>query len=130
MKLKFINTFVEIIVSNMRKYIIISCFILPFLFSCFSTRKATYFTYLQDSIFQETAPPEHIIQKNDLLSITVNSLDPEASKLFNMPSNSQVRSSTPTGDVMEPTSYLVDREGFIRFLMLGNMRAEGLTKEQ
>ena len=118
----------------MGKYI--KCIILVVLFSplfcsCVNTRKASYFTDLQDSsAFNELLVPEHFIQKNDLLSITVSSIDPEASKIFNMPNRPEVRSSTPTGDVMEPAGYLVDKHGFIRFLMIGNIKAEGLTKEQ
>lgn len=115
----------------MLKYVLLFFLLIPLFFSCINTRKATYFNDLKDSTtFNEGVVPEHIIQKNDLLSITVNSLDPEASRVFNMPVESNIRSSTPNGDVMEPTGYLVGNDGFIRFLMLGNVKAEGLSKAQ
>ncbi|WP_245652261.1 polysaccharide biosynthesis/export family protein [Rufibacter tibetensis] len=104
---------------------------MPFLFSCVNSRKATYFNDLGDNAsFATIEIPEPIIQQNDLLSITVSSLNPEASRIFNLPNQSEVRSSTPTGDVMEPAGYLVDKDGMIRFLMLGAVKAEGLTKSQ
>jgi polysaccharide export outer membrane protein len=76
------------------------------------------------------AIPEYVFQQNDVISITVSSLDPEASDVFNRPNQTQVRSSTPTGDELQPAGYLVNRNGFINFLMIGNIKAEGLTKEQ
>jgi polysaccharide export outer membrane protein len=115
----------------MRVYFIIAVLAMPLFFSCVNTRKATYFANLPDSTtFNEVTVPEYTIQKNDLLSITVSSVDPEASETFNRPNQSQVRSSTPTGDVIEPAGYLVNSDGFIRFLMLGLVKAEGLSKEQ
>jgi polysaccharide export outer membrane protein len=115
----------------MYKYLLFQLVFVSLLCSCVNTRKTTYFSDLQDSaVFNELAVPEHIIQKNDVLSITVNSIDPEASRMFNMPNENEVRSSTPTGDVIEPAGYLVNKDGFIRFLMIGDIKAEGLTKEQ
>jgi polysaccharide export outer membrane protein len=115
----------------MQRYVALVFFLFPLFFSCANSRKVTYFPNLQDSVtFNEMEVPDHVIQKNDVLSISVNSIDPEASKMFNLPNQSQVRSSTPTGDVMEPGGYLVNKDGFIRFLMLGTVKAEGLTKEQ
>lgn len=106
-------------------------FLLLLLVSCTNTKKVTYFGDLKKAaVFDETEPPEIIIKKNDLLSIVISSIDPEASKVFNMPNESEIRSSTPSGDVMEPAGYLVGKDGFIRFLMIGNVKAEGLTKDQ
>jgi polysaccharide export outer membrane protein len=99
--------------------------------SCVNPRKAIYFNDLKDStLFSDVEPPEHIIRKNDLLSITVNSQNPDASRMFNLSNETKVRASTPSGDVVEPAGYLVDKEGLIQFLLLGNIRAEGLTKKQ
>ncbi|ALJ00985.1 sugar transporter [Rufibacter tibetensis] len=115
----------------MRSKVLLAILLLPFLFSCVNSRKATYFNDLGDNAsFATIEIPEPIIQQNDLLSITVSSLNPEASRIFNLPNQSEVRSSTPTGDVMEPAGYLVDKDGMIRFLMLGAVKAEGLTKSQ
>jgi polysaccharide export outer membrane protein len=99
--------------------------------SCVNPRKAIYFNDLKDSaLFSDVEPPEHVIRRNDLLSITVNSQNPDASRMFNLSNETKVRASTPSGDVVEPAGYLVDKEGVIQFLLLGNIRAEGLTKKQ
>ena len=54
--------------------------------SCVNTQKAIYFNGLNDgTITSQTPVPESLIQKNDLLSISVTSLNPEASAIFNSP---------------------------------------------
>ena len=75
---------------------------------CIDTREVVYFNGVPDSqIPGKTAVPESPIQKNDILSITVSSLNPEATAVFNPPS-----------------------AGTIQFPFLGSIKADGLTKEQ
>jgi polysaccharide export outer membrane protein len=115
----------------MQKNLIVFLLTLGLLSSCVNSKRATYFINLKDSsAFNEVEAPEHIIEKNDILSISVNSINAEASKTFNMPNHSEVRSTTSTEVVLEPGGYLVSRDGTIRFLMVGDIIAEGLTKEQ
>jgi polysaccharide export outer membrane protein len=115
----------------MRNNFIIFIFILPVFFSCVNTKKTMYFANLQDStIFNEIEAPEYVIQRNDLLSITVSSIDPDASQMFNMTNRSEARTSTPTGEILESSGYLVNRNGYIRFVALGLIKAEGLSKGQ
>ncbi len=90
-----------------------------------------YFANMQDStIFNEIEVPEYLIQRNDLLSITVSSIDPDASQMFNMTNKSEARTSTSTGEIIESSGYLVNSNGYIRFLALGLIKAEGLSKRQ
>jgi len=93
--------------------------------SCGSTKNVVYFPSVKDGSIATTTPfPESVIQKNDILSITVSSLNPEASAIFNSPGASgPAASGTPAG-------YLVNSEGNIQFPVLGTMKAEGLTKYQ
>jgi polysaccharide export outer membrane protein len=115
----------------MGKHLIIFVLVFSMLSSCVNTKKAAYFANLRDStVFNDLNIPEYVIQKNDLLSITVNSINPDASRIFNLPNKQEIRSSTPTGTVLEPAGYLVNNEGFIKFLMIGSILAEGSTKEQ
>jgi polysaccharide export outer membrane protein len=101
------------------------------LVGCVNTRKATYFNNLKDnSEFQELTVPEHIIQANDLLAITVSSQNPEAARIFNVQGRPEIRSTTPAGTQLELAGYLVNKAGQIRFLMLGNIQAQGLTTDQ
>ena len=94
----------------------------PVFFSCVNTRKAIYFDIEKDSVTSITYQnADNIIQKNDILSITVSSLSPEASVMYNQP-NQGVQGS--------PGGYLVNKEGNIQFPVIGLIKAEGLTKEQ
>ena len=91
--------------------------------SCVNTRKATYFNNLTDSTaFVNMPVPKSTIQPNDILSITVSSLNPEATQIFNTP-NGQANGSQPSG-------YLVNEDSTILFPILGPVKAGGLTKEQ
>lgn len=115
----------------MRKSLILVVAVLPLIFSCVNTRRATYFNNLLDSTsFGEAFIPDHIIKKKDILSINVSSLNPQASELFNIPNKTQVQSTTPTGELVQPAGYLVDQDGLIQFHELGKVRAEGLTQKQ
>jgi polysaccharide export outer membrane protein len=113
------------------RYIFTALLIGAFFCSCINTRRATYFNDLPDTAsYRQLAVPEVIIRRNDVLSINVSSPNPDASRLFNLSNNPQVRSSTPTGDQIEPAGYLVDKDGNVRFLMLGVIKAEGRTRKQ
>jgi polysaccharide export outer membrane protein len=91
--------------------------------SCVDTKKAVYFNDIKEaSIEINLAEVEAVIQKSDLLSISVTSLSPEATVIFNMPNSSPGN--------LEGSGYLVDQDGYLLFPILGNIRAVGLTKKQ
>lgn len=98
--------------------------------SCANTKKALYFVDVRDSVLSSTnIPGEPPIQSNDLLAISVTSLNPEASSIFNAVAVSN--SITPsTGTVTPSDGYLVNAAGYIQFPVLGNIKVAGLTKEQ
>lgn len=106
--------------------------------SCYNSRKAVYFNNIQDTTLTNTvASSEPVIQPNDLLNITVTSLNPEASMVFNTPNITMPVTATSTGTT--PTSgygtpqlmgYLVNTDGTIKFPVLGSVKAAGLTKRQ
>jgi polysaccharide biosynthesis/export protein len=99
--------------------------------ACVSSREAVYFNNIQDSeIPTGVADIEPLIQKNDLLSISVSSLNPEASKIFNAPNISEAEGMDLAGRAMSISGYLVNQEGNIQFPFLGNMKAAGLTKKE
>jgi len=70
------------------------------------------------------------IQKNDILGITISSLNAEASAIFNPPNNNNQRSTTVTGSSAEPGGYLVTDDGTIQLPVLGNIKAAGLSKKE
>jgi polysaccharide export outer membrane protein len=97
--------------------------------SCTSTKKATYFSDQKNGSFDAPAIPKLIIQNNDLLSISVSSLNPEASAVFNQPNNPPSGNNNTT-TTTAATGYLVDGEGNVQFPFLGAVKAAGLTKDE
>jgi polysaccharide biosynthesis/export protein len=95
--------------------------------SCTNTKKAVYFSDQKSGSFEAPVIPKLIIQNNDLLSISVSSLNPEASAVFNQPNNAPANSTSTTTSA---TGYLVDGEGNIQFPFLGAVKAAGLTKDE
>ena len=90
--------------------------------SCSSGKNLRYFPEVKDGSIQSNTPfPESVIQKSDILSITVSSLNPDASAPFNSPNS---------GAAGSPIGYLVNTEGNIQFPLIGSINAEGLTKNQ
>lgn len=99
--------------------------------SCTDVKKATYFNNLSDGEIQVKAESlEPVIQKNDLLSISVSSLNADASKLFNAPNEAAIQTSRTLTGIPYAAGYLVDQEGFIYFPVLGDIKVAGITKKQ
>ncbi|QHL88829.1 polysaccharide export protein [Nibribacter ruber] len=102
-----------------------------FVFGCSSTKKVVYFNNIQDSVLPSGVENiEPLIQKNDLLSISVSSLNPEASKIFNTPNVTDSEAPDFSGRATSVSGYLVNAQGYIQFPILGNIKALGLTKRQ
>lgn len=98
--------------------------------SCTNTKKAIYFNDIQSSTIPlALVDLEPVIQKNDLLSISVSSSNPQATLVFNTPNATATQSSTATGNNIQTSGYLVNQEGYIKFPILGNLKAAGLTKK-
>ena len=100
--------------------LLIGIIVLP---SCSTTKNNIYFkdiqkdTTLQNLVSKDFEPK---IQKGDLLSITVGSLSPENTLLYNIPQNT----------IVGQPGYLVDENGNIQFVKLGQLPAEGLTRKE
>src|SRR5262245_49337946 len=119
-------------------FLLVLCFLCILSVSCVNTKKIVYFNNVQDTTLKTTdVNIESVIQKNDLLSITVSSLNPEASLVFNLPNQAASVSSlsvatnpngpTPGANTQQPMGYLVGSEGSIKFPVLGTIQAAGLT---
>lgn len=78
---------------------------------------------------------ELLVQPDDLLRITVHSLDPEAAAPFNLENPTANGGGGGGQGLNDPTTlelfrgYLVDREGNIDFPLLGTIPVEGKTLE-
>jgi polysaccharide export outer membrane protein len=107
------------------------------LFSC-TRRNLTYLSDLPDQqIYTESISnaPEHKIQPEDIISITVTSLNPESNALFNRGEIVAVRgdgnykaNAVSSATMLSKEGYLVGKDGFITFPVLGKVQLNGLTK--
>ncbi len=99
--------------------------------SCSTNRNAVYFNTLSDTSFSASGlENQPLIQKNDLISIYVSSLNPEATTVFNTPNIPTLNASTSMGTQTQISGYLVNPDGTIQFPVLGSITAAGLTKKQ
>ncbi|MBR4311770.1 MAG: polysaccharide biosynthesis/export family protein [Bacteroidaceae bacterium] len=118
---------------KLRSFFIISCCAF-LLFGCNSYRKVPYLqeTYVKN----DTLPPHPMydakIMPKDLLTITVNTTDPESANLFNLTAQSSFNSARSSSLSQSPTlqQYLVSNEGTIEFPVLGSLQISGLTKSE
>jgi polysaccharide export outer membrane protein len=107
--------------------------VLGIISSCTPTRNLVYFSDMKDNVGYSEEIRNKIdseIQPDDLLSITVNSLNPESNTLFN---NGVLQTTGSTSAVPASKSgegYLVDKAGDINFPVLGVVKLAGLTKEE
>jgi len=124
-------------------FLLVLCYLCILSVSCVNTKKIVYFNNVQDTTLKSTdVNIESVIQKNDLLNISVSSLNPEASLVFNLPNqaasvsslsvatNPNGMSGSSGGNLQQPMGYLVSAEGTIKFPVLGTIQAAGLTKIQ
>ena len=72
------------------------------------------------------------IMPKDLLTITVNTSDPEAAAPFNLVVQSPINVARSNSLTQQPSlqQYLVNNDGFIDFPVLGRLQVGGLTKNE
>ncbi len=130
-----------------KKIVYVTLFILSILFfnSCSSVKNVAYFQRVENKSVNDkdksASKPTPFVKKydlyeahikpKDLLSITVVSSVPEASRIYNlvMPQLSEInRGST----LSEPSlqAYLVDNDGYIDFPVFGRIKVGGLTRQE
>lgn len=98
--------------------------------SCSSTQKVVYFSDLDStSLGQLTGAnfAEPLIQTDDILSISVQTIDPTSSAALNQV---QASSGSQGPGASNITGFLVDRDGFIEMPMLGKVRLAGSTTSE
>jgi polysaccharide export outer membrane protein len=101
-------------------------FIIASIQSCTAPKNTTYFNKLvRDTVIQTNLIkfPELIIQKNDLLGISVSSSNTELDEKFNK--TGMIKSGVQFGD-----GFLVNENGSINIHFLGFVQVEGLTRNQ
>ena len=118
--------------SHKINYVILSI-LTVMLYSCSSPKNVAY---IQNSDYIDFSRSEYLydarIMPKDILTITVNTVNPEASAPFNLMVYNTLRSTTSsigsTGGSLQ--TYLVDNNGCIEFPVVGSLEVGGLTKSQ
>ena len=114
-----------------------SCFILVLLValmtSCSAPKNVAYLWNSNDvDLSQSQYLYDAKIMPKDILTITVNTVNPEASAPFNLIVRSTLTSTSSTigttGGSLQ--TYLVDNEGGIDFPVIGYIKVGGLTKRE
>lgn len=107
-----------------RPYILVLCVL--FFSACVPQRNLVYFSDLSELAKDQisSAEAELKIQKNDRLSISVNSLNPESNELF-----IKTTTRTNTEESRSVQSYPVDHQGMVTLPLSGSIKLEGLTIE-
>ena len=117
---------------KIRSLLIISLCVL-LLSACTSYKNVPYLQDANTIALEETQTMyDAKIMPKDLLTITVNTTDPEAAAPFNLTVQSSVNVARSTSLTQQPTlqQYLVSNEGTIDFPVLGNLYVSGLTKSE
>ena len=111
--------------SALRRIVVLSI-LGSLVFSCASKKDVVYF---QDSLDYETVVSDNSYSNkfkvDDVLSINVSTLDPEASIPFNL-----FRGSQEGGLAPEQLDYIITKDGEIDFPVLGKVNILGLTPDE
>ncbi|MGY4383054.1 polysaccharide export outer membrane protein [Pedobacter sp. UYP24] len=126
--------------KRFKSVIVISCLLLSTLFfsACETTKKVAYFqdiSLAEQSELANTAKfTEPVIQSDDILSISIFTIDPTTNMVVNQTASQAI--STITGPSVAlaatpPTSgFLVDKNGEIDLSVIGKVKVAGLTSYQ
>lgn len=120
--------------SNSKIFLLFS-FLVFFLTSCVVTKKSVYFNDLaldSTSVVKLAQFNEPIIQSDDILSITIQTVDVGATAAVNQVSTVPAvgaSSASMTGNQVI-RGFLVDKDGNVAIPMLGNIKVAGLTTYQ
>lgn len=110
------------------------CFCILLMASCTSYKNVPYLQNPEAvNDFQEILPMyDAKIMPKDLLTITVNTSNPEASAPYNLVVQTSINAGRSSSLTTQPTlqQYLVSNEGTIDFPVLGRLNVMGLTKGQ
>ncbi|TCD02688.1 polysaccharide biosynthesis/export family protein [Pedobacter psychroterrae] len=112
--------------KNLKYFLLLST---VFLYSCASKKSTVYFNNLADTVLSTHVNmakfTEPVIQKDDILAITIQTIDPNTSS-----ANMQMPTTANTGGIQAQqniSGYLVDNDGMIELPMIGKLKLGGLN---
>lgn len=109
--------------------------ILGFTTSCGSSKNVAYMQGVENTSEEEYRVQSAIlydatIMPKDLLTVTVNTTDPEAARPFNLVTPVTTTGLSTYGGQGQLQTYLVDNNGQIEFPVVGMVTLKGLTKRE
>lgn len=123
--------------SRMSKFKLLQAIIMAlFLLSCAAPKNITYFRDIPDTtkfkIIDQTVYYTPLIQSDDILQVTIQTIDPASTASFNQQNTASWPivsggASTPTGTGV--SGYLVDREGYVVLPLVGKIAVKGKTTD-
>ena len=128
----FTNFILSLFTKSGIHIFIVYAAILSSLFSCNTMKNVAYFKDLRDSSkhsVQQTEYIEPVIQADDILSISIQTIDPQApsSNLTAPPAGSAAQGSGTVLGSQVIQGFLVDKEGFIELPIIGKVQLGGLS---
>lgn len=100
--------------------------LLVLLSSCYTSRKVNYLQSDESSFEIPVLPTVYKVQPNDVLSIKVQSRDPEQSAFFNISTVENVNIQANPASLFL-TGYTVDGAGMINLAIVGELKVSDLT---
>jgi polysaccharide export outer membrane protein len=98
--------------------------------SCLNAQRISYFNEAKEAVYAgDLEQQDALIQKNDILDISITSLNADASAVFNT-TNGGVGYRNSGANTMQYGGYLVNENGFIQLPMLGNIKAVSKSKSE
>ena len=105
------------------------------LVACSTNKKITYFQDVPDSLYlkvhenQVKQFSDPVIQNNDILQVTILTLDPSENSVLSTSNSSSfpVQPSSGGGAGAPVNGFLVDKDGLIELPIVGKIKVSGLT---
>jgi polysaccharide export outer membrane protein len=101
-----------------------------FISSCISSKNVTYFQNLSTekrSVMESVAKfTEPVIQSDDILAISINTIDPSSSAVVNQ-AGAALAAGTANSNRDQVNGYLVDKNGEVELSLIGRVKLAGLT---
>ncbi|MBC9908880.1 polysaccharide export protein [Chitinophaga varians] len=109
------------------------------IFSCATPKNITYFKDVPDSLqnkeVDQASYKTPVIQVDDILQVSIQTLDPNATTLLNQQNTASWPVTGTPGSSTAPTSsgvagYLVDKEGYITLPLIGKLLVKDKSTSQ
>ena len=99
--------------------------------SCINTKRIVYLEDMKEDIsYPMNQQPEMRIQRDDRISIVVNSRNPELTVPFNISTVGNFQVAVTGNNQKQEKGYTVDLNGYIEFPILGKLKVVDLTCKQ